>query len=389
MADKLLQLPQVRALLRFKPQDHFILASLFGKRHHIFAAHAFHALQQNIDLARVDIDALHLDHIVRTPENPVVAGITPPAGAFSRNQAGHIVRAVAQQRRALLAERRDNDFPVCPVRHIFTRFRVYDLEIQEIVEIMEPRMIFTVNGNPRAINFGQAVDVKKLDAEALADALAHLVAPPFRADDALFKRQPVPESQLLHLLCKQQGIRRGGADYRCFKVRHHLQLFFRVARPHRHRHRPQRLAARLEPDARRPQAKARRNLYPVGRRHAGNLVAAFEHPAPVGDVLRRIRDNHRVARCSRGGMDAHNPLLRHGHQPQRICPAKVCFIRKGNLFNVLRRFDILRQKPAFRKFLFIKRAVFIHVFQLLQKQLVLCLRRSVSPFAPPTQSYPA
>lgn len=60
MADKLLEAAQVRALLRFKPQDHFILASFFGKRYHVFAAHAFHALQQDIDLAWVNVDPITL-----------------------------------------------------------------------------------------------------------------------------------------------------------------------------------------------------------------------------------------------------------------------------------------------------------------------------------------
>ena len=63
MADKLLEAAQVRALLRFKPQDHFILASFFGKRYHVFAAHAFHALQQDIDLAWVNVDPVSYTHL--------------------------------------------------------------------------------------------------------------------------------------------------------------------------------------------------------------------------------------------------------------------------------------------------------------------------------------
>ena len=196
-----------------------------------------------------------------------------------------------------------------------------------------------VDANARAVDLGQAVDVVELDAELIGDAPAHLLSPALGADDALAQLDLIANAALGNLLGQQQRIRTRSAQNRAFKVLHHLELLFRVARPHGDGHSAQTLAAGLEADAGGPQAVARRDLDAVLGRHSGILIAARELDGPVLDVLFRIRNDDRGPRRATGGVDADDLLLRHGAQPKRVRLAQIRLVGEGEFLEIFLRRD--------------------------------------------------
>ena len=163
----------------------------------------------------------------------------------------------------------------------------------------------------RSVNFGQSVDVVQLDAKLGGNAVTHFLAPALRTDDAFFQVDLVFDATLADFLRQQQSIGGCGAQHRGLQIHHHLQLLFRVARPHGNRHSAQLLAAVLEADAGSPQSVAWCDLHPVLVGHAGKLIAPLEHLAPVIHIFGGIRDDHRCARGAGRGVDADNVLVRY------------------------------------------------------------------------------
>ena len=96
--------------------------------------------------------------------------------------------AVPDQRRALLHQRGDHDLAHLSVRHGLQGFGIDDLDIEIIIPVVHARIVFAVDADARAVDLRQAVDIVQLDAQTLADALAHLLAPALGADDALLQR---------------------------------------------------------------------------------------------------------------------------------------------------------------------------------------------------------
>ena len=138
-----------------------------------------------------------------------------------------------------------------------------------------------------------------------------------------------------NLLGQQQGVGTGGAQNRGLQVHHHLQLLFRVARPHGNGHGAQPFGAQLEADAGGPQAVARRYLDAVGAGDARRFVAARELDGPVGHVLLRVRNDDRRARRARRRVDAHHFLVGNRLQAQRVGVAQVVLFGEGQLLEVL------------------------------------------------------
>ena len=202
-------------------------------------------------------------------------------------------------------------------------------------------MRITADADARAVDLRQAVDVVGIDAEFLADGLAHLLAPALRADDALAQVDLVLDAALLDLLGQEQGIGARRTEDCALHVHHHLQLLLRIAGAHRHGHGAELLAAGLEADTRRPEAVARRDLHTVAVRDTCHRIAARELCGPVLDILRRIRDDDGLPRRARRGVHAHDLLLRHAHEPERIGVAEVLLLRERQLLEFLRRCDVI------------------------------------------------
>ena len=255
--------------------------------------------------------------------------------AVARDDAREVVRAVADERGALLAQRGQHELAHLAVGHGRTGVGIDHFHVHVIVPNVHAVMLVARYADARAVHLGQAVDVVDLHAQLAGDALAHLVAPPLAADDALAQADAVADAALGDLLGQQQRVGAGGAQHGGFEVLHHAQLLLGIARPHGDSHGAQALGAQLEADARRPQAVAGGDMDAVAVRDARRLVAACELDGPVGDVLLRVGDDDRRARGAAGAVDAHDLLVGHGLQAQRIGVAQVVLLGERKLLEVL------------------------------------------------------
>ena len=254
--------------------------------------------------------------------------------AVAGDDARKVVRAVADERRALLAERGEHQLAHFAVGQLLPGFRVDDLAVHVVFPDMHALMLFAGDTDARAVNLGQTVDVEDLDTQLVGDALTHLLAPALGADDALAQVELVAQSALLDFLGKQQRIAGRARDDGGAQVLHHLQLLFSVTGTHGDGHGAQALATQLEADAGSPQAITRGNVDTVGVRDARRLVAAREHGGPIVDVLLRVGDDDRRARGARGAMDADDFLVRNRLQSQRVCLAQIGLFRERQLLEI-------------------------------------------------------
>ena len=97
------------------------------------------------------------------------------------------MRAEADERRALLYKRGNDNLALLPVRNRLSGLWINDFNVDIIVPIVDSGFFLAVNADTRTVDFCQPIDVIQLDAEFLADVIAHLFTPPLRANHALFQ----------------------------------------------------------------------------------------------------------------------------------------------------------------------------------------------------------
>ena len=107
-------------------------------------------------------------------------------------QTSNVARAVADHRQRLLGQRRDDQFAGLAHRQRLQRLRIDDLEQEMILPAVQPGLnAMALAGHTRPHDFGQAVDVNRLEPEPNLEIAAHGVAPRFRP------KQPDPQGRLL------------------------------------------------------------------------------------------------------------------------------------------------------------------------------------------------
>ena len=158
------------------------------------------------------------------------------AGAGAGDDARKVVRAVADERRTLLAQRGENDFSHLAVGQHLARLRVDDLHVHEVFPNMHTVVSLAGDADARAVNLGQAIDIEDFDAQLVRDAVAHLLAPALGTDNALLQVELVAQAARGYFLGEQKCVARRAGDDRGMQVLHHLKLLLGVAGTHRDRH---------------------------------------------------------------------------------------------------------------------------------------------------------
>ena len=251
------------------------------------------------------------------------------AGAVAGDDAREVMRAIADQRSAFLAQRGENQLPDLAVGHRRARVGIDDLD----VNVVRPTCMPAARRRKcrcRAVDLRQTVDVVDLDAQLVLNAVAHLLAPALRSDDALPQVKAVANGALPDLLGQQKRIRARGGENRRLQILHHLQLLLGVAGAHGDGHGSEALRAELEADARRPQSIAGRNVDAVLVGDARHLVATRELNGPVLDVFAGVGDDDGRARRAGGAVDAHDLLIGNRLQSKRVRGAQVVFLGEGS-----------------------------------------------------------
>ena len=256
------------------------------------------------------------------------------AGAVTGDNAREVVRAVADERRALLAQRGQHQLAHFAVGHGQARRRVDDLHVHVVVPHVHAVVRVARDADAGAVHLGQAVDVVDLHAQLAGNARAHFVAPALGADDALAQAELVADAALGDFLSQQERVGTGGAEHGGLQILHHAQLFLGVAGAHGNGHGTQVLGAQLKADARRPQAVTGGDLDAIGIRDARGLVTAGELDSPVRHVLLRVRHDDRRARGAGRRVDAHDFLIGHGLQAQRVHAAQVVLLGERQLLEI-------------------------------------------------------
>ena len=177
-----------------------------GDANLVLAGQLRELLEDFLNLLREYIDALDFHHVISTPGNHIDARVLAATLAIPRNNPGHIVGTVADQRRPFLHQGGDDNLAPLPVSHRLQGNRVDDFQINIIIPVMHAVVIFAADADARAINLRQAVNVVQLNAQLAGNTVTHLLPPALGADDALFQINIITDAAFLDFLCQQQGV---------------------------------------------------------------------------------------------------------------------------------------------------------------------------------------
>ena len=103
-----------------------------------------------LDLAREDVHAADDEHVVAAAGDALHARKRTAACALAGDDPRDVPRPVADDRDALLGERREHDLAVLAVGHGLERLGVDDLDQEVVLEDVEPVLVHALGGHARA-----------------------------------------------------------------------------------------------------------------------------------------------------------------------------------------------------------------------------------------------
>ena len=87
--------------------------------------------------------------------------------------------AVTQQRPAFFVQGCEHHFPISAFLHRLQCVGIDDFHKEVIIPIMHAAVMMTVDGNTRAIDFGQTINIKDFNPQLIYDTLTHFITPAF------------------------------------------------------------------------------------------------------------------------------------------------------------------------------------------------------------------
>src|SRR6266542_4496697 len=284
----------------------------------------------------------------RTPAAPTPrpASASMAAGTAGTRLAGDdtrdIVGPIADERQAFARERRHDQLTVLTIGLGLAAARVDDLRVVVILPDVDPGPRAAVDPQARAAGLGHPDDVERPDPELALDARAQLVRPHLRAQDPDPERQRAQIEALLAChLDEPEWIGRDRRQDGRAQVTHELELEQRAPGADGDDHRAQTLGAVVEAEAAAEQAEGRRDLDDAGGADARGHVAARHRLAPLLDVARRVRVEHRIAGRPAGHLDAPVPGAPRAGEPEGIGVAKVVLGEEGQAPPVVERLEVV------------------------------------------------
>lgn len=158
--------------------------------------------------------------------------------------------------------------------------------------------------NTRAGKLRQAIDIIRLDAEALLDILTHLLTPCFCAENTGLQMDLVPQAALVNRFRQIRCVGRGAAKDSRAKILHELQLTVSIAGGHRQRQAAELLTAAVESEAAGEQAVAIRDLTYILRACARGCQRTRTAVVPEVNILLRVKRDDALAGRAGGRVDA-------------------------------------------------------------------------------------
>ena len=174
-------------------------------------------------------------------------------------------------------------------------------------------------GDARADHFREAVDVDRVHVEALLDLGPHRVGPRLGAEDADLQAA-VARIEALPAELVEDGEHVGGRHHHDLglEVVDELHLPLRHAAGDGNDRAAEPLRAVMRAEAAGEQAVAVGDMDLHARPAAGGANRSRHHVRPHVDVGLGVGDHGRLAGRAGGGVDARDPVVRHGDHAERI-----------------------------------------------------------------------
>ena len=301
------------------------------------------------DLAREHVHAMDDEHVVGARGDAVhdahgATAMRTGAGAQPREVAG----TIAHHRRAEAVERGEHEFALFAVGKGLERFGVDDFGIVVVFPDVETATT-AVAGDARTRNLGESVDVVGDDARFPFDRLAHRIRPGFGAEDAVaqFRVAAEVDAELLRDFDDVEEVGGRAGDRGGAEVAHEHQLLFRIAGRSGQHGAAEVLAAVVEAEAAGEESIAVGNLEHVLVGESVHREAARGGVGPDFDVALAVGNADRLARRSRGAVEAHDFGHRRGGEPGGVFIAQIGLLHEGELREVGERHEVARFDARF------------------------------------------
>ena len=298
--------------------------------------------EHRLDLRGEHVDAPDDQHVVGAPGDAHDARVRAPADARLIDDPRDVAGAVAQHGLRPLGQGRDDQLAGLAHGQALAAIGVYGLEQEAVFPgVQAVARLDALAGDAGADDFRQAVDVDRLDPQALVDLGAQGVGPRLGAVDADLEGQRAHvDAHLLADLGDVQRVgRRAADDARPEVLEQHDLAFGQAAGQRQHGH-AQTLRPVVEAEAAGEQAVAVGVVQDVAGARPGGGHAARHQIGPHVEVLARVADDGGLAGGARRGMEAHHLVARHGEHAERVGGAQVVLHGEGEAGEVVEALEV-------------------------------------------------
>ena len=306
--------------------------------------------QRLFDLTRIEIYALHDQHVVRTPRDAVYAKRGAPAGAFlARKDAGDVVGAVADDRHRLARHRGEHDFAVFAVGNGRAGDGIDDFgDVLVFPHVQAVVRLAVLARRADAAGFRHSVDVKALDVEALLDLAAHFVRERLGAEDADAQGRDVAIAGLfrVQLLDDARNVGDDAAETLRAEVAHELYLALGVSGGGRHAEKPGLPATVIASETSIEKTERRHNLERIALLKTRHREAARHALRPLVQVVLGVRHDDRRAGGAGGHVELEKITPVDAVHLERIRLAEILLGEERKLGEVVKRLQVLGVREA-------------------------------------------
>ena len=252
------------------------------------------------------------------------------------------MRAVTDHRHTGLGDCREDELAALTVGQGFIGFGVEDFGDDVVFVDVHTCLGGTLIRNTRTCDFGQTVDVVRVDVEQLLDLIAHFLGPRFRTEAAGL------ELEFLRIIAhfadrfaEEDRVGRRAAEHRRTEVVHHHQLSLRVARGHRNGHCTDAGRTLMGTKTACEEPIAVGDLNDIVLTAACRCQRTGDHFRPDLNVVCGIAGNDRLTGCAGGTLNTDDILFVSREETEGEFVAQVGLVGEGQLGNVGEGLDIL------------------------------------------------
>ncbi len=303
--------------------------------------------QSVLHLGREDIDAADDKHVVHPSRDAGDTNVGAAAGAGRIIVGCDVADAVPDHGQRLLLEHGDDQFSLLPGTELLSRLGVQDLDVREISPDVDAVLLGAL-GEQRSGELRRSVDIVRLDAGDLLDAVAHLLRPGLRSQDG----RPEPgvlvdvDPHLLRGLSKMQHVGGSAADRRDLEVLDELYLPLGVADRCRDHSSADALRAVVQPEPAGEQPVSVADLDNILAAQTDRAQRSRHRQRPVVEVVLRVPYHRRLAGGAGRYVIADQFVLPAHEHLVRVVVPEVLLIHEGQLDDVLQRADVVGMDPG-------------------------------------------